>query len=444
MKKYILIQNDGEIESNSFELIGASTKRGDTSKIGFFGSGLKYSIAYMMRNNIDFKIFSGENELAFTVIPVLLKGQTFDRICINGNPTSYTITMGTTWTEDWFVLREIYCNAIDEGSCQMVKETENVNPVAGKTRIYIELTESLKNIVENWDAYFSTDKEPLHQLDSVYTSYFGSDSAQPISIFKKTSGVIFRKEIRVHVSDKLNFDYGFSDVQINEDRTASKVGGLQYALVNIISSFPSENYIASILRSGKTDSPCDEYKSMSIGYAEKGYSEQWLDFSKKYLLVLEENAGKYVEEIQKSKKEFFLIPAYFAKNLKSNLPEVMILGLGSNINGIGMNKIEPTEKMNYLLKEVINCLGEMRYQVPYDITIVEFDDNQILGQADIAAKEIYLSDRVFDLGRREIALAIMEEVEHIVSGKKDETRGFQTHIFSSWLTTMENNAALFF
>jgi hypothetical protein len=248
----------------------------------------------------------------------------------------------------------------------------------------------------------------------------------------------------VHVSDKLNFDYGFSDVQINEDRTASKVGGLQYALVNIISSFPSENYIASILRSGKTDSPCDEYKSMSIGYAEKGYSEQWLDFSKKYLLVLEENAGKYVEEIQKSKKEFFLIPAYFAKNLKSNLPEVMILGLGSNINGIGMNKIEPTEKMNYLLKEVINCLGEMRYQVPYDITIVEFDDIQILGQADIAAKEIYLSDRVFDLGRREIALAIMEEVEHIVSGKKDETRGFQTHIFSSWLTTMENNAALFF
>ena len=35
MKKYILIQNDGEIESNSFELIGASTKRTEKGKIGF-------------------------------------------------------------------------------------------------------------------------------------------------------------------------------------------------------------------------------------------------------------------------------------------------------------------------------------------------------------------------------------------------------------------------
>jgi len=56
MKKYILIQNDGEIETNSFELIGASTKRDDKTKIGFFGSGLKYSIAYMMRKGIEFKI----------------------------------------------------------------------------------------------------------------------------------------------------------------------------------------------------------------------------------------------------------------------------------------------------------------------------------------------------------------------------------------------------
>jgi len=113
MKKYILIQNDGEIEVNSFELIGASTKRGDEGKIGFFGSGLKYSIAYMMRNNISFKVFSGANELKFTTVKESFRNSSFDRICINGKETSYTITMGPTWTEDWFVLREIYCNALD-------------------------------------------------------------------------------------------------------------------------------------------------------------------------------------------------------------------------------------------------------------------------------------------------------------------------------------------
>ena len=173
MKKYILIQNDGEIETNSFELIGASTKRGDTAKIGFFGSGLKYSVAYMMRNKIEFKIFSGELELKFTTVPEKLKDQIFDRICINGKPTSYTVTMGPTWTEDWFVLREIYCNALDESSCQMVRETENINAVAGKTRVYIEATENLKVVVDNWDAYFSTEREATLDVEKVYTTFLG-------------------------------------------------------------------------------------------------------------------------------------------------------------------------------------------------------------------------------------------------------------------------------
>jgi len=114
MKKYILIQNDGEIESNSFELIGASTKRDDSTKIGFFGSGLKYSIAYMMRKGIDFRVFSGLNEFHFSTKKEQLKDQSFERICINGTLTSFPTTMGPNWEEDWFVLREIYCNALDE------------------------------------------------------------------------------------------------------------------------------------------------------------------------------------------------------------------------------------------------------------------------------------------------------------------------------------------
>jgi hypothetical protein len=37
----------------------------------------------------------------------------------------------------------------------------------------------------------------------------------------------------------------------------------------------------------------------------------------------------------------------------------------------------------------------------------------------------------------------MEENEHIKSGKGDETRAFQTHLFSQWLKTMEDNNGLF-
>ena len=56
--KFIKIESKGNIDPQAFVLLGASTKRDDESKIGFFGSGLKYSIAYLLRNNIEFKVFS--------------------------------------------------------------------------------------------------------------------------------------------------------------------------------------------------------------------------------------------------------------------------------------------------------------------------------------------------------------------------------------------------
>jgi hypothetical protein len=109
-----------------------------------------------------------------------------------------------------------------------------------------------------------------------------------------------------------------------------------------------------------------------------------------------------------------------------------------------MTDVDATPKMNYLLNDVVKSLNEMQYQIPYNMNIVQFDDSETLGRADLKTKEIYLSEKIFDLGRREIAMTIMEEVEHIVSGKGDETRGFQNHLFSCWLKAMENSSGLFF
>ena len=389
MKKYILIQNDGEIETNSFELIGASTKRGDTAKIGFFGSGLKYSVAYMMRNKIEFKIFSGEQEMVFTTIPEKLKEQVFDRICINGKPTSYTVTMGPTWTEDWFVLREIYCNALDESSCQMIRETENINAVAGKTRIYIEATEKLKIVVDNWDAYFSTEREPTLEVDKVYTTYLGdSVTKQMTHIYRKTEGVVYRKGIRVGLMASMIYDYGFDYVHINEDRTAKNLNALSYAFADLMAKMPTENYVVSVLRTGNDDNPSYEYRAIESTKPDSAFSSLWIEFSKNYNLVVKEKSGKYAEEISRTKKEVFLLPQYFAKELKKQLPQVIIMGLGRTIGDVGMTDVYTTPKMDYLLKDVVKSLNEMKYEVPYDMNIVQFDDEETLARTDLKKKQI--------------------------------------------------------
>jgi len=447
-KKYILIQNDGEIETNSFELIGASTKRGETGKIGFFGSGLKYSIAYMMRKGIDFRVFSGESELIFTTTPETLKEQTFDRICINGKPTSYTVTMGPTWTEDWFVLRELYCNALDESNCQMVKETENINSAAGKTRIYVELTKTLKDVVAGWDSYFSSDREPLFESGEIYTSYLSSSdiggiNSQKIKVFSKTKGILFRKGINVAEKSKQLYDYGIEHCAINEDRTAKHTSAMPYIFTGLIATLPDENYVLNILRSGSDDDPCEEYISLQHNHSHDSFSEKWVQLSREYMFVIKERSGKYSEVLSRTKKEILYIPSYFARDMKKKLPEVSILGMGKAIGDVSMSDVEVTPKMDFLLKEVKKSLLDMKYDVPFDIEIVQFNDDHTLGQADPEEKKIYLSDKLFDMGRREIALTLMEETEHIASKCEDETRAFQNHLISQWLTSMENQNGLF-
>lgn len=445
-KKYILIQNDGAIESNSFELIGASTKRGEAGKIGFFGSGLKYSIAYMMRKGIDFKVFSGLNELVFTTKVETLKSIPFERICINGMPTSYTTTMGPTWTEDWLVLREIYCNAVDEGTCQLVRGIENPDPSEGKTRIFIELTPDLQKVIEGWDSYFCDERTPLFVSEPIYTCYLGNQDGgteQPVSVFEKTEGVIYRRGIRVHTRKGQLYDYNLQFVNINEDRTCQSTHGLGYISNNLIAGLYNQNYVKSILRTGEDTTPCREYAELTSGEVRDGFSLDWIQFSKDHLLVVKDISGRYSEEIMKAKKETFLIPSLYAREMKKSQPDTIILGMQNLIGENSVNEISRTPKMDFLLKEVLSSLEEMKYQVPYDIKVVQFDDENVMGVADIKSKLIMIADKTFDMGRREIAMTLLEETEHIKSGHTDETRAFQTHIFSQWLKTMEDSNGLF-
>jgi hypothetical protein len=443
--QYILIQNDGEIELAAFELIGASTKRNQAGKIGFFGSGLKYAIAFMMRTGMGFRIFTGEQELIFTGKEEQFREQTFTRICINGNPTSYTTTMGPTWTEPWFVLREIYCNALDETNCQLIKSTEDVNASAGKTRIYVELTPDLQKIVENWDAYFSADREPIFEAPKVYTTYLGAKTLnQSVKVYHKTDGVIYRKGIRVYVNKKCLYDYEMEDININEDRTATNSSALSYAICDLFTQLCNENYVTHILRSFSAEEPTYEFMSLSSGTSDnQSVSDKWVQFSKDYFLVIRENAGHYTEQISKTKREVFYMPMNVAKKIKKWFPDAEILGIGKAFGDVFMDEAPQTEKIKYLIKDISRQLTEMGYSVDYPISVAVFENDTILGHADTKDKHIYIAAKTFDMGRREIALTIMEECEHINSGHEDESRAFQSHLLSTYLKKMEESNGIF-
>ena len=75
--KYLKISNKTEIDVRAFSLLGACTKRGDNTKIGYFGSGLKYAIATLVRMKIPFEVYSGLNKITIETKPEDFRGQIF-------------------------------------------------------------------------------------------------------------------------------------------------------------------------------------------------------------------------------------------------------------------------------------------------------------------------------------------------------------------------------
>ena len=165
--KYLLIQNKGELDVRLISLMGGSTKSNDHTKIGQFGTGLKYAISWLVRNNVQFRLFVGESEVKITSAEQTIGENIFTEIYCNGQSMNITTHYGYQW-QAWQALREIWCNAMDEGEHHKntIDSRSNIIGCADKTRFYIEQTKDIADVLEKWDSYF-LDAQPLFENENV-------------------------------------------------------------------------------------------------------------------------------------------------------------------------------------------------------------------------------------------------------------------------------------
>src|SRR5262245_51500671 len=212
----LMIQNDGEVDINALLLVGASTKEGDDTKIGFFGSGNKYAIACLLRNHISFIIYAGLRRMEVTTEQVTLRDQQFDRVCIDGQPTSLTTRMGPQWTP-WMALREFACNAIDEGG-YVIEETDSENPEAGFTKVYINMLPAVEDFWKYRQKYLETEKpyQTINVPDGDIVHFHNHNTEG-----KPGKRVIYRKGVRcspLEDSQQSLFRYDIPALKIGENR----------------------------------------------------------------------------------------------------------------------------------------------------------------------------------------------------------------------------------
>jgi len=207
--KYFKISNKGELDVRLVALMGGTTKANDNNKIGQFGTGLKYAISYLIRTDNKFRLFIGEKEVTFSGKDEVISGQEFKEIYCNGKSMNITTRYGYQW-KAWEVIREIWCNAKDEGKEQkkVTSDGSIISGTKGRTTFFIEHTKEIEEVIANWDSYFLAEK-PIFEDENV------GIYLNPGKIMK-----IYKNRVLIHTDNhyKSLFIYDFKHANLNELR----------------------------------------------------------------------------------------------------------------------------------------------------------------------------------------------------------------------------------
>lgn len=250
-KDYIKISSKGEIEKDSFLIMGGSTKRGNEKSIGRFGSGLKYAIATLLGKGNDFSVFSGRDPIEFTTQTKDFRGEMFNMIFVDGKETNFSTGMGPDWS-CYDAIRDIYANAVDEKLIQF-KTTDIMSPMSGETHFYIKVTPEVEEMIENIENYFS---------------FFRNDDILENNGNKiyKSAGhlIVYKQGFKVYEDEdqKSLFNYDFPQIEINETRELKYEYDLKREVRNLILQYPNKEVAEKIIEHAD-----------SIG--EDGKSEMW-------------------------------------------------------------------------------------------------------------------------------------------------------------------------
>ena len=417
---YMEFSNPGEVPLNAFKLLGASTKRNVDGKIGFFGTGLKYSVALMLREGIDFKAFIGLKEVKFGIRNTDFGGIKVGVITVNGEKTSLTTDAGIDW-QPWFAIREIYSNALDEGGSMEI--TDDFQPEEGVTKIYIQMSDKLGDVSRNWQSYFAMKRESVEDVEI--------ENCGSYRILPKREGkpgfTVFRHGIRVgEYHDQSLYDYDFSNIKINESRVVESDWESRQRAAEALARAESKDVISLFVSSWKQSLLEHEERFWSYLFddtyavsTKTSFSDTWLEVLKPYRIVPVDLTGFYGVTNK-------------TVGLPSRLINRLYAQFGDQLNIEGKSK-QPyrtvTEVFPEQFEQAYEVLSAGGFTYPKDqIRLAQFRDYDINGAYDSDNQLIVLAEKTTNWTDTEKVELLLHEMLHQESGHSDSTRQFEDFI----------------
>lgn len=399
----MIIRNDGEIQLEALTLLGVSSKEGDSSKIGFFGSGNKYAIATLLRHAIPFTIYSGLRKVDISTEEVSFRGENFQRIIIDGITTSLTTRMGPQWVP-WYAIREFVCNAMDEGGYEL-------NPVdpwprEGTTLIIIEEGDKLQDFVTNINEYILSDTVTQEEVATGVKLIAGKFN-------------IYRKGIRVKPEGMEPISigaYNIAEIAINESRIINSQWELYNTVGTAICYTMNEGYIQQVINIFK-----DEKSFEANCYFYNVPSEAW------HQALTDKNIAPYAAKKlipREDQYHYTFLPGAFCERLAAAYPDLHIWG---EENEVGWE--EDTNAAIDYIEEEINSLKAVGLVEEYPLyKMGTFKDEAVLAVYVKKLEEVWISTKV----KEKIAALLYEEYCHH-KGYDDGSREFESFLIKELL-----------
>ena len=382
----IIFENKGEIDPLLMTTFGVNVKEGD-NPIGFFGTGLKYGLAILMRHGCGVTVQSGEREFTFVAKTTELRGKLFEFVTMNGETLGFTTELGKKW-DLWMAYREVYCNTQDEGG--KVYEAEAPSPTAGVTRVIVSGQKFLE-IARNHDTYFLSTPPFL--------------KGERIHIHQGQSQVAYFRTVMVGKMSAKPTLYTYNCIghlDLTEDRTMKH-------------PFVMSHYIASTILT------CDDRDVIRDAVtASEHFHESEMDFDISHTPSIEfmEVVGAFVRDrigkVNRSAVE------KYRKHAPGKITP----------DPVKLNKVEQA-----MLRKALDFCRNIGFDIQYEISVVESLGSDVLGMA--KDDTVYIAHRAFMTGTKCVAGTLIEEHIHLKHDLADCTRPMQNYLLDRMVSLGE-------
>lgn len=385
----VVFRNRGLIDLTAVRTLGVSVK--EEGAIGYFGTGLKFAIATVLRNGGSIIIWRGHDRHELGVASASVRGKDFDVVTMDGAELGFTTQLGRDW-EPWMAFRELACNATDEGGRYYLAQEPHSG---GDDETVIEVIGGGMA-----DAYYDRHDIILEAEPLVANSQ--------IEIHAGPSTHIYYRNVRVgQMVRPTSFRYNIlRKIDLTEDRTFKYQFEVAAALANGLLETDDANILHSALTCGS------DYYEHFLNFADNGRA------SPAFLRVAGDLRGNL-------------------NSLNCANKSAMDLARTRSLSMLGPQQsltLSPVEAQRF--ERATSFLAGAGYDLDaYPVVVVDDLGSGIYGLA--KEDKIFIAKAAFQKGTKEVASTLLEEFIHLKTGYDDETRQLQTWLFDELLSQAE-------